>query len=81
MKKKQPKFYLINDEGKKVWKFELSSPAVIIELTEKGILYFTDSRANLVEYEKVKETSRSANARPLVLTMPETACWLTSRVK
>jgi outer membrane protein assembly factor BamB len=52
---KSTKFYLINSEGKKVWKFELSSPAVIIEPTEKGILYFTDSRANLVEYEKGKE--------------------------
>ena len=52
---KETKFYLINNEGKKVWKFELSSPAVIIEPTEKGILYFTESRANLVEYEKGKE--------------------------
>jgi outer membrane protein assembly factor BamB len=52
---KSTKFYLINNEGKKVWKFELSSPAVIIEPTEKGILYFTESRANLVEYEKGKE--------------------------
>jgi outer membrane protein assembly factor BamB len=52
---KETKFYLINNEGKKVWKFELSSPAAIIEPTEKGILYFTDSRANLVEYEKGKE--------------------------
>ncbi|SEP04163.1 PQQ-binding-like beta-propeller repeat protein [Niastella yeongjuensis] len=52
---KATKFYLINNEGKKVWKFELSSPAVIIEPTEKGILYFTESRANLVEYEKGKE--------------------------
>lgn len=52
---KSTKFYLVNNEGKKLWKFELSSPAVIIEPTEKGILYFTDSRANLVEYEKGKE--------------------------
>jgi outer membrane protein assembly factor BamB len=52
---KETKFYLINNEGKKVWKFELSSPAVIIEPTDKGILYFTESRANLVEYEKGKE--------------------------
>jgi outer membrane protein assembly factor BamB len=52
---KATKFYLVNNEGKKVWKFELSSPAVIIEPTEKGILYFTESRANLVEYEKGKE--------------------------
>jgi outer membrane protein assembly factor BamB len=52
---KETKFYLINNEGKKVWKFELSSPAAIIEPTEKGILYFTESRANLVEYEKGKE--------------------------
>jgi outer membrane protein assembly factor BamB len=52
---KETKFYLINNDGKKVWKFELSSPAVIIEPTEKGILYFTESRANLVEYEKGKE--------------------------
>jgi outer membrane protein assembly factor BamB len=52
---KSTKFYLINNEGKKVWKFELSSPAVIIEPTEKGILYFTESRANLVDYEKGKE--------------------------
>jgi outer membrane protein assembly factor BamB len=52
---KATKFYLVNNDGKKVWKFELSSPAVIIEPTEKGILYFTESRANLVEYEKGKE--------------------------
>lgn len=52
---KETKFYLINKEGKRVWKFELSTPAVIIEPTEKGILYFTEFRANLVEYEKGKE--------------------------
>lgn len=52
---KATKFYLVNNEGKKVWKFELSTPGVIIEPTEKGILYFTEFRANLVEYEKGKE--------------------------
>ncbi|HEX6427510.1 MAG TPA: PQQ-binding-like beta-propeller repeat protein [Niastella sp.] len=52
---KATRFYLINKEGKKVWKFALGSPAVIIEPTEKGILYFSETRANLVEYEKGKE--------------------------
>jgi outer membrane protein assembly factor BamB len=52
---KETKFYLVNNEGKKVWKFELSDPAAMIEPTEKGILYFTNSRANLVDYEKGKE--------------------------
>jgi len=55
---KTTKFYLINDEGKRVWSFSLSTPGVIIEPTEKGILYFTEFRANLVEYEKGKELWR-----------------------
>jgi outer membrane protein assembly factor BamB len=58
MEEKATKFYLVNAEGKKVWKFELGDPTVLIEPTEKGILYFTESRANLVDYEKGKELWR-----------------------
>lgn len=52
---KETKIYLVNADGKKVWKFELGDPTVMIEPTEKGVLYFTEKRANLLEYEKGKE--------------------------
>lgn len=52
---KETKLYLVNNEGKKVWKFEISDPALVIEPTDKGILYFTKSRANLVDFAKGKE--------------------------
>ncbi len=51
----ETKIYLINKEGKKEWKTDVKGIVQILEPTEKGIVFFTSERANLLTYEKGDE--------------------------
>lgn len=51
----EAKVYLINKEGKKEWKADVKGIVQILEPTEKGIVFFTSERANLLTYDKGDE--------------------------
>jgi outer membrane protein assembly factor BamB len=54
-KDEEAKIYLVNKEGKKEWTASVDGLVQILEPTEKGIVYFTSKRANLLTYEKGDE--------------------------
>jgi hypothetical protein len=51
----ETKIYLINKDGKKEWKTDVKGIVQILEPTEKGIVFFTTERANLLTYDKGDE--------------------------
>ena len=54
-KDEDAKIYLVNKDGKKLWTAEVSGLVQILEPTEKGIVYFTTERCNLLTYDKGDE--------------------------
>ncbi len=48
-------FYWIDNEGKKVWDQKVNGILMLAEPTDKGVMYVTTERANVLTYEKGKD--------------------------
>jgi hypothetical protein len=48
-------FYWLDNEGKKIWDEKVDGGLMLAEPTDKGIMYVTTERANILTYEKGKD--------------------------
>jgi len=48
-------FYWVNNEGKAVWDQKVDGGLILAEPTDKGVMYVTSERANVLTYEKGKD--------------------------
>ena len=54
-KDEETAFYWIDNEGKKVWDQKVAGTLILAEPTDKGVMYVTTERANVLTYEKGKD--------------------------
>jgi len=52
---KETILYWVNNEGEKKWDNTLKGALIMSELTDKGVMYVTNERANVLSYEKGKD--------------------------
>jgi hypothetical protein len=55
IKEDETVFYWVNYEGKEVWNQKVDGGLILAEPTEKGVMYVTGERANVLTYEKGKD--------------------------
>lgn len=48
-------FYWVDNEGKKIWDQKVDGGLILAEPTDKGVMYVTSERANVLTYEKGKD--------------------------
>ncbi|MBS1511488.1 MAG: PQQ-binding-like beta-propeller repeat protein [Bacteroidetes bacterium] len=48
-------FYWVDNEGKKMWDEKVKGGMILAEPTDKGVMYVTTERANILTYEKGKD--------------------------
>ena len=48
-------FYWVDNEGKKIWDQKVAGTIILAEPTDKGVMYVTTERANVLTYEKGKD--------------------------
>jgi hypothetical protein len=48
-------FFWVDNEGKKIWDQKVDGGLILAEPTDKGIMYVTSERANVLTYEKGKD--------------------------
>lgn len=48
-------FFWVDNEGKKIWDQKVDGGLILAEPTDKGVMYVTSERANVLTYEKGKD--------------------------